>query len=150
MDLPKALLTVYRSELRMTADAVGEPTLSFHLPHQAPANVLVVDDDARNQALYQRYLEHRYQLSVAQSAQEAWALLEERLPKAIILDVLMPHEDGWFLLQRLKSDPRTAALPVIIYSVLLQPNLAISLGAAAVLRKPIDEHALLTALRNLI
>jgi len=147
MALSQALLGVLGSRLEASAPGLC-PALVFHLQNQSPARVLVVDDDARNQGLYQRYLAERFRLSLASSAQEAWDQIESQLPNLIILDVLMPGEDGWFLLQRLKSDPRTAAIPVIIYSVLLQPNLAISLGASAVLRKPIEEQALLDALQD--
>jgi len=147
MSLPKALLRVLGSQL-VASDDDAEPSLWFQLQDQVPARVLVVDDDARNQELYRRYLGERFRLSLASSAQGAWDQIENQMPDVIVLDVLMPGEDGWFLLQRLKADPRTADLPVVIYSVLLQPSLAISLGAAAVLRKPIDEQVLLEALQE--
>ena len=62
----------------------------------------------------------------------------------------MPREDGWMILQRLKVLPETAHLPVIIYSVLSQPSLALALGAVAVLRKPVEEAPLMRAIEDVL
>ena len=76
-------------------------------------------------------------------------LAREVLPAAITLDIMMPNQDGWEILQALKSDPATRSIPVIICSVLEDPELAHSLGAAAYLQKPISQAALLDVLGEL-
>jgi adenylate cyclase len=63
--------------------------------------------------------------------------------------VMMPERDGWDLLQALRHNPATYDIPVIICSVLRQHELALALGAAAYLSKPISEHSLLQALAEL-
>ena len=76
--------------------------------------------------------------------------LAKASPDVILLDVLMPQLDGWDILQQLKTRPETQHVPVVICSVLSQPRLAVALGAADVLRKPISAEALLTTIRRLL
>jgi Amt family ammonium transporter len=58
----------------------------------------------------------------------------------------MPDEDGWEILMRLKSDPKSEDIPVIICSVLNEPQLGRALGAVDYLTKPVSQQALLQAL----
>ncbi len=145
--LSRELLAVYGGHLEIERRRDWEPALRFTLPCGRQHTILVIDDHEDTLRLYQRYLQpHGYALRLARSGEDAWQFLtEESLPGLIILDVLMPREDGWMILQRLKILPETAHIPVIIYSVLSQPSLALSLGAITVLRKPVEEDALLRA-----
>jgi len=112
---------------------------------------MVIDDDADAISLYERYLSPEgYQLWSAQSSEEAEAWLRKGTPDIILLDVLMPREDGWDVLQQLRTSPATVSTPVIICSVLSQPQLAVSLGASAVLSKPLSREALLTAIGQVL
>ncbi|NTU80414.1 MAG: response regulator, partial [Chloroflexales bacterium] len=67
-------------------------------------------------------------------------------PDVILLDIMLPDDDGWQVLRQLKAEPRTQAIPVIVISVIDQPERARTLGAAASLLKPIqravNEHTL--------
>jgi Amt family ammonium transporter len=81
---------------------------------------------------------------------EAYALACHQHPGAILLDVVIPGRDGWELLLELKQLPSTRDIPVIICSVLDEPAVAIALGAAAYLQKPIDQDRLLAALNPLL
>jgi CheY-like chemotaxis protein len=65
------------------------------------------------------------------------------------MDLMMPHMDGWELLQRLKLAPPTHTIPVIICSVINDPELAYSLGANHFIAKPLNKDALLSALHAL-
>jgi CheY-like chemotaxis protein len=113
----------------------------------APRTLLAVDDNEGLIDLFRRYLSgHGWQVVAAPSASEARRLLAEATPTAIALDVMMPGEDGWDLLTSLKADPATRGIPVIVCSVLRQPELARSLGAAAFLPKPVSQQDLLGAL----
>ena len=73
----------------------------------------------------------------------------ELRPAAIALDVMMAGQDGWETLQQLKNHPQTQAIPVLICSVLREPELARFLGAAALLPKPVTRPELLGALARL-
>jgi CheY-like chemotaxis protein len=61
----------------------------------------------------------------------------------------MPGRDGWDLLLDLKRDRRTREIPVVFCSVLDEPGLALSLGAADYLHKPIDQPRLVASLERL-
>jgi Amt family ammonium transporter len=63
---------------------------------------------------------------------------------------MMRSLDGWAVLQQLKSDPDTAQIPVLVCSVINEPQLARSLGAAGLLRKPVTAEELLTAVASVI
>jgi CheY-like chemotaxis protein len=85
----------------------------------------------------------------ATAGAEVLKLARELAPVAVALDVMMPTQDGWEVLQSLKNDPTTRNIPVIICSVLDDPELAYSLGAAAYLHKPVTQADLLSALAAL-
>lgn len=131
---------------------VGSEIAGFelHLPTSIRHTVLVVDDNSDILELFQRYLSaHHYRVVTAQTVQRAIELTREIQPYAITLDLMMPDQDGWDLLQTLLSRPATRQIPVIVCSVLKQKELALSLGAAAFLEKPISEQALLNVLGGL-
>ncbi len=83
-----------------------------------PANkrtIMVVDDNADIVAIIKTILEDKgYALQFAYSGQEVFNLLEEQKPDLILLDILMPTIDGLEVLTRLKGDPDTASIPVIL------------------------------------
>ena len=83
--------------------------LCFTIPGSKPKTVLVIDDDADTVRLYQRLLQaHDYIVRTARSAEELKGQLGESLPDLVLLDVLMPREDGWDMLNYLKRAPATA------------------------------------------
>ena len=84
----------------------------------------------------------------AESVAEAIALCEQHAFDCILLDVLMPGEDGWHLMSWLRRSPEAASIPVVVCSVLDQPELAISLGATGYLRKPVTQEQLRLALQR--
>jgi putative two-component system response regulator len=77
-------------------------------------------------------------------------MIAETRPDLIILDVMMPSMDGWQVLRSLKQNPATKSTPIIICSVLREPELAISLGAISYLIKPVDRLELLATLERII
>jgi CheY-like chemotaxis protein len=120
-------------------------TLALHATKVLP--ILVVDDNADALLLIQRYLLGTpYQFIGAQDAQQALALLEHTLPHAIILDVMLPRQDGWTLLGQIREHPRLRGIPIIVSTIMPQKDLALALGAAEFIRKPIRRPDLLAAL----
>jgi CheY-like chemotaxis protein len=112
--------------------------------------VLVVDDNADVLELCRRYLAlHDYTAITATTAEQALELAARLQPFAIVLDLMLPGQDGWDALQALLNRSETRRIPVIICSVLKQKELALSLGAAAFLEKPLTEARLVGALRAL-
>jgi CheY-like chemotaxis protein len=130
-------------------DLGSERTLTLEIPIGG-ATILVVDDNAGLVELFERYLVGQpCHLAQAISAEAGVRLAQEVHPDAIILDVMMPEVDGWQVLQTLHANLQTAAIPVIICSVISDPQLADSLGASASLSKPVSRDDLLLVLRRL-
>ena len=70
--------------------------------------------------------------------------------EAVILDIMMSDSDGWTLLQHLKLSPKTCTIPVVVCSVLNDPDLGVALGASAYLLKPVSRMDLLRTLRSVV
>jgi CheY-like chemotaxis protein len=130
-----------------TTSKVG---FTLHLPRVPRRTVLLVDDNSDILELYQRYLQPReYRAVSVQSGGEALRLASQLHPHAIVLDLMLPEQDGWEILQRLTNHPDTHSIPVVICSILRARQLAMALGAAAFLEKPVDEMALIGVLDTL-
>jgi CheY-like chemotaxis protein len=131
-----------------TGDVVAG--FSLQLPTGPQRTVLVVDDNEDVLELFHRYLScHNYYVFTAQNAPEALQLARRLHPYAITLDLMMPDQDGWDLLQTLLNQPETSQIPVIVCSVLPQKELALLLGAARFLQKPVSDQELVEALEAL-
>ena len=125
-------------------------TLAF--PASQSLCVLMVDDNADAIQLVHRYLRQSdsYYLVSATAPDEALRLAASLVPAVILLDVMLPGRDGWEVLTLLKAHPETARIPVIISSVLQQPDLGHALGAAALLPKPFDAGQLINCLTRVL
>jgi len=111
--------------------------------------VLVVDDDPTVLSLLAKTLEKEsYRVISACNGIEALALAREHRPQAITLDVLMPQMDGWRTLKELKADVELRDIPVIMVTVLNERGMAIPLGAADFMTKPVDRQRLAAILRD--
>jgi PleD family two-component response regulator len=124
---------------------------AFHtrltLPALGQLPVLAIDDNAGTLHLLQRYTAGtRYRLIGAQDPERALSLAEEVAPQIIVLDVMMPHVDGWETLGRLRQHLLTSHVPVIVCTILAGEELAFSLGASDFVRKPVTRQAFLAAL----
>lgn len=134
--------------LQQRDDANGARVVVLQMKAYGPA-ILVIDDNEGLVNLMKRYLTDRAcRVIAATNGQEGLRLAQELLPDAIVLDVMMPEMAGWEALQRLRNDSRTANIPVIICTVVTNPDLAYSLGASLFLPKPIRRDDVLNALRQ--
>jgi CheY-like chemotaxis protein len=113
--------------------------------------VLAIDDDAGVITLLKRYLENDGYQVIGESdplhAEEVAERLASRL-SAITLDVVMPHSNGWQILQDLKENPSTRDVPVVLCSIVEGLEQGLERGAAAYLRKPVTREDLLSTLHN--
>jgi CheY-like chemotaxis protein len=111
--------------------------------------VLIVEDNPGVSELYQRYLQGTpWRPTLLANPAGTFAKVQEICPAAIILDVLMPGMDGWSVLQALRATPEVAHIPVIVCSVINDPELAKALGAAVSLKKPLSRLELMEALQQ--
>jgi signal transduction histidine kinase/CheY-like chemotaxis protein len=115
------------------------------------ALVMVVDDDANSRDLLAATVRREgYRVIEATDGETALKLAREWHPDVVTLDVLMPRIDGWAVLTALKSDAELAEIPVIIVTVLEDRGIAVSLGAAEFLTKPVDRARLAATLRQYV
>src|SRR5262249_24717803 len=111
--------------------------------------VVVVEDDRRSFDLLRVYLEAAGARVVsARDGREGLDTVRRLSPAGVILDILLPGIDGWEVLAQLKADPETAAIPVIIVSMLDERGKGFALGAAEYLVKPIGRDDVLGALER--
>ena len=109
--------------------------------------VLVVDDDPASRELLSRFVvRDGFAVRCAHDGEEGLRLAKQLHPTAILLDVMMPRMDGWSVLTALKADPELAEIPVVMVSIVQERALAVSLGAADYLIKPVQWHRLRTVL----
>jgi len=119
------------------------------LPIAEDLPVLIMDDNAGLIELFRRYLAGRgYRVFEAHVISEVIETARRVDLKLIILDVMMPEQDGWEVLQRLKEAAETQAVPVMICSVLNEPELARTLGASDYLPKPVTQDDLLAKVEH--
>jgi signal transduction histidine kinase/CheY-like chemotaxis protein len=118
-------------------------------PRDTIATALIIDDDPIVFDLASRFLnpEGFRTLHAASGPQAINLALAER-PDVITLDVMMPGTDGWTVLGQLKSDPRTAHIPVIMMTIVAERQRGLALGAADYITKPIDRANLIHVLRR--
>jgi CheY-like chemotaxis protein len=111
-------------------------------------SALVIEDSASAADQITRYLQEA-NIHVSVHAQGLGALEQAaRLrPQVIFLDLLMPDQSGWDVLQQLKADPSTRDIPVIIVSVVDERARGMAAGAAAYLVKPVSREMLRQTLR---
>jgi signal transduction histidine kinase/CheY-like chemotaxis protein len=118
-------------------------------PESTRATVLLVDDDRASLDLMSAYLEGSgLRLERATDGVEALRLTRQLRPAALVLDIRMPRLDGWQVLDRLRDDPETAGIPIVVASVVDDRARGLALGAVAYLQKPVSRDDLLTALAD--
>jgi CheY-like chemotaxis protein len=144
------LARLQRVELKRIMSEGVVTGFELALPSVPPRTGLVADDNEDAIQLFKRYLaQHTYAVITARTGAEAIAQARASQPFAITLDLMMPDQDGWDVLQTLTNQPRTQHIPVIVCTVLSVKELALSLGATLFLEKPVSEQALISALASL-
>jgi DNA-binding response OmpR family regulator len=114
--------------------------------------VLVVDDDPSTVTIVRYHLENAgFDGVYATDTTEAWHLLVTEVPDVAVVDIKLPNEDGWSLLEKMRSDGRFTSVPAVVLSGAAEEGAverARSLGAEF-LSKPFAATALLTRIRGL-
>jgi signal transduction histidine kinase len=113
--------------------------------------VLVVDDNRLNIDLLVDVLKDDYKLLVALNGVTALEVIEETLPDIILLDIMMPEMDGYEVCRRLKSDERSAQIPVIFITAKSQTEdeaKGLALGAVDYITKPANPAIVLARIKT--
>jgi two-component system cell cycle response regulator len=118
------------------------------------ARILVVDDIPANVKLLEAWLSAEYfDVLTAASGPEALAICQEGSCDIVLLDVMMPGMDGFEVCRRIKQNPKTAHIPVVMVTALDQPSdrvAGLDAGADDFLTKPVDDAALFARVRSLV
>lgn len=119
-----------------------------------PGRVLVIDDEEDIRSLIAMILEEAgYEMLFAVNGEDGLHLLVDHGADLVILDVMMPGLTGWEICERIKSDPRYTAVPVLILTVrsmLRDQEIAQCTRADGFLNKPFEINELLEATARLI
>lgn len=118
------------------------------------ARILVVDDIRTNiKVLEAKLTSEYYEVIAASNGPEALESAVSQKPDLILLDVMMPGMDGFEVCRRLKANPETAHVPVIMVTALGDPEdrvQGLSAGADDFLTKPVDDTAMFARVRSLL
>lgn len=118
------------------------------------ARVLVVDDIPSNIKLLEaRLVAEYFDVVSASNGQDALARIAEQEPDIVLLDVMMPGMDGFEACRRIKKNPKTAHIPVVMVTALDQTSdrvAGLDAGADDFLTKPVDDAALFARVRSLV
>jgi CheY-like chemotaxis protein len=115
--------------------------------------VLIVDDSATARAHIADTLVSEYDCLEAADGQQGYEIARSQSPVAMVVDLEMPVMDGLELLQRIKEDPVTRPIPVIIVTTsteIERTNKCRTLGCAGFVLKPVDAQYLSVKLRRLL
>ena len=120
----------------------------------SPAKVLVVDDNPQNLELLQAYLEDvECETVPARDGVEALDVVAAQSVDLVLLDIMMPRMSGFEVCRRLKGDPKTADIPVIMVTALNEfgdIERAIDSGTDDFLSKPVNKLELLTRIKTML
>ena len=131
----------------------GNPA-SSHDTHLPNSTVLVVDDNAQNVELMQAYLETLNCLvHTAVDGVDALEKVPKVKPDLILLDIMMPRMSGFEVCRRLKADPKTRDIPILMVTALNELGdieRGVESGTDDFLTKPINKLELLTRVKSLL
>ncbi|MEM6724296.1 MAG: response regulator, partial [Bacteroidota bacterium] len=120
-------------------------------PHQP--QVLVVEDNKDVRRYLSKMLADQFQIKEATDGFIGFEMAKEHIPDLIITDIMMPHQNGFELLKKLKTESSTSFIPVIVVSAKANRDSrleSLGLGAEAFLEKPFDQAELLIRIQQLI
>jgi len=112
--------------------------------------VLIIEDDPKTILVYEKYLKRSdFQVIPAYNLAQAKELLKLIRPFAIILDILLPGEDGWAFLAAMKANESTQDIPILVVTIVEDKQKGMALGAYDYCVKPVERKWLLKKLKEL-
>ena len=115
------------------------------------SRVLVIDDDETvHDMLFRLLSKEGFLVEIADNGESGMDKALELKPDVIVLDVLMPGMDGWDVLTRLKNNPETASIPVVMLTMVDDRSKGYTLGVTDYIYKPVDREKLVTAITRCV
>ena len=118
------------------------------------AKILVVDDDASSLELIEAMLvPNGYEIITTNDGSKAVAIIVEKKPDLILLDIMMPGLDGYSTLTKIKENKTISKIPVVMLTAMgfqLNKELALRFGAVGYITKPVDLDELLKTISRLL
>jgi CheY-like chemotaxis protein len=131
-----------------------QPSLVTICQEVAMPTILIVDDDSDTVRINSIILKHEgLEVLVAKDGFQALKLIQSQPPDLILLDLMLPGIDGFEICNRLRANPATADLPVVVITAKTQATdkqMAAKVGANGYLTKPFDRRDLLAAIRRIL
>jgi PAS domain S-box-containing protein len=119
-------------------------------PESVLRTALVVEDDYKSAELIRVQLEAEgFTVLHASSAEDGLVMARKQPLSLITLDIMLPNMDGWEFLARIKQTAELRRIPVVIVSIVADASKGFSLGAAAVMQKPISRQELFESLADI-
>ncbi|MGD8641917.1 MAG: response regulator, partial [Gammaproteobacteria bacterium] len=117
-------------------------------------NILIVDDDREIRELLKTYLERNgYRTTLAADGRAMWTALDEHRIDLIVLDLMLPGEDGLTLCRNLRANSRVSSIPVIMLTALGEETdriVGLEMGADDYLPKPFNPRELLARIKSVL
>ena len=117
-----------------------------------PAKILVIDDSSLNRQFISSALRSKdFEVFVTKNGEEGLAVINEKNPEVILLDIMMPDEDGYSICGKIKSNPKTRHIPVIFLTAMdsIKDKLrGFEIGAADFITKPFNHKELIARVRT--
>jgi CheY-like chemotaxis protein len=137
------------SAVPATTHVRGEELRGQHAQSGAKGTVLIIDDDPTARDLISRVvIKEGFSAVTASSSEEGLRVAAAARPTLITLDVMMPHMDGWSILDALKRSPELCDIPVVMVTMVDDRNLGYALGASEYLTKPVERERLASLLQK--
>lgn len=116
--------------------------------------ILIVDDNRPNVELLQAHLESAgYNVVAAYGGEEALQKVESEKPDMILLDIMMPRMSGYEVCRRLKADPKSKVIPIVMVTALNEledVEKGVDVGADDFLMKPINKLELIARVKSML
>ena len=136
-----------------TGMTMADRLVDIMAEQEKPADILIVDDVHANVFMMENMLNDRYIVHSVESAVGMWKYLKHRIVRLILLDLMMPFENGFEILEKLRADERLKKIPVVVVSAKDSRDDVIKatmLGAVDYIAKPVDEKILLKKVSKVI
>ncbi|MHC1575115.1 MAG: methanogen output domain 1-containing protein [Candidatus Methanogasteraceae archaeon] len=123
------------------------------MTEETKPKILVVDDESMNVDLLEAHLYRDYDVVTASSGEEVIEKVKTETPALILLDIMMPGMDGYEVSKRLKSNPDTQFIPIILVTALSEVSDRIKgsdAGSDEFLTKPVNKEELMSRVKSLL